>query len=322
MNARPDRWGLTIPLAGLPLREQRDVVAALPDLGYTDVWTGEAGGSDGFTPLVLASQWAPSLRLGTAIIPAFTRGPATVAMSAATLAGLAPGRFALGIGTSSDVIVRNWNGIGFDEPYARVRDLLRFLRPALAGAKVDHEYPSFAIRGFRLPEAPEPAPPILLAALRPGMLRLAGREADGAILNWLTADDVRTVAPHVRGQGRPDAELVARIFVLPDVPAEQAREVGRRAIAAYLNVPVYRGFHEWLGRTELGPMWTLWAGGDRRGALAAIPDAVVDSLVLHGPAESVREQVRAYVEAGVSTPVLMPLGVGDPVATVRALAPR
>src|SRR6185312_12040642 len=126
----------TVPLAGLPLREQREVLASLPDLGYTDAWTGEAGGTDGFTPLVLASQWAPALRLGTAIIPAFTRGPATVAMSAATLAALAPGRFALGIGTSSDVIVRDWNGIDFTEPYARVRDLLRFLRTALAGQKV------------------------------------------------------------------------------------------------------------------------------------------------------------------------------------------
>jgi alkanesulfonate monooxygenase SsuD/methylene tetrahydromethanopterin reductase-like flavin-dependent oxidoreductase (luciferase family) len=126
----------------------------------------------------------------------------------------------------------------------------------------------------------------------------------------------------VRGHGRPDAELVARIFVLPDVPAEQARGIGRRAIAAYLNVPVYRAFHEWLGRTELAGMWRLWGEGDRKAALDAIPDDVVDSLILHGPAESVREQVRAYVEAGVSTPVLMPLGGGDPVATVRALAPR
>jgi probable F420-dependent oxidoreductase len=318
----PERWGLTIPLAGLPLREQREVLAALPDLGYTDVWTGEAGGADGVTPLVLASQWAPQLRLGTAILPAFTRGPALVAMSAATVAGLAPGRFALGIGTSSDVIVQNWNGVPFVEPYAQVRDLLRFLRPALRGEKVDQVYPSFTIKGFRLAEVPDPTPPVLVAALRPGMLRLAGKEGDGAIINWLSAEDVGKVAPIVREAGGPDTEVVARIFVLPDVPAEQAREVGRRAIAAYLNVPVYRAFHEWLGRTELSEMWRLWAGGDRKGALAAIPDHVVDALILHGPAESVREQVRAYVEAGVTTPVLAPMGAGDPAALVRALAPR
>lgn len=316
-----DRWGLTIPLAGLPLREQREVLASLPDLGYTDVWTGEAGGTDGLTPLVLASQWAPALRLGSAILPAFTRGPALVAMSAATLAGLAPGRFALGIGTSSDVIVEKWNGVPFVEPYAQVRDLLRFLRPALRGEKVDHAWPSFTITGFRLAEVPDPVPPVLVAALRPGMLRLAGKEGDGAIINWLAADDVRTVAPIVREAGGPDTEIVARIFVLPDVPADRAREIGRRAIAAYLNVPVYRAFHEWLGRTELSDMWRLWAAGDRSGALAAIPDQVVDALILHGPAESVREQIKAYVAAGVTTPVLAPMGAGDPAALVRALAP-
>jgi probable F420-dependent oxidoreductase len=316
-----DRWGITLPLSGLALRDQREVVASLPDLGYTDAWSAEANAADGLTPLVLATQWAPALRLGTAILPAFTRGPATMAMSAATLADLAPGRFALGIGTSSDVIVEGWNGIAFTEPYARVRDTLHFLRAALAGERVDHRYPSFTVRGFRLPTAPDPVPPVLVAALRPGMLRLAGRDGDGAIVNWLTAEDVRTVAPHVRGHGKPDAEIVARIFVLPDVAPDRAREIGRRAIAAYLNVPVYRAFHEWLGRTELSGMWDLWAAGDRRGALAAIPDHVVDGLVLHGPAAEVREKVRAYVAAGVSTPVLMPMAVDDPVATVRALAP-
>jgi probable F420-dependent oxidoreductase len=317
-----ERWGITLPLSGLALREQRELVASLPGLGYTDAWSAEAGATDGLTPLVLAAQWAPELHLGTAILPAFTRGPALLAMSAATLAELAPGRFALGIGTSSDVIVEGWTGIAFTDPYGRVRDTLHFLRAALAGEKVDREYPSFTVRGFRLPAPVEPAPPILVAALRPGMLRLAGRAGDGAIVNWLTAEDVRTVAPHVRGPGGPDAEIVARIFVLPDVEPEQARAIGRRAIAAYLNVPVYRAFHEWLGRTELAGMWDAWAAGDRRGALAAIPDHVVDGLVLHGPAEAVREQVRAYVEAGVSTPVLQPLAVDDPGATIRALAPR
>jgi probable F420-dependent oxidoreductase len=313
------RWGITVPLSGLPLWEQRELVRALPDLGYTDVWSAEADGTDAFIPLALAAEWAPTLRLGTAIVPAFTRGPALLAQSAATLAGLAPGRFALGIGTSSDVIVERWNGIPFVEPYKRVRDLLDFLGRAFAGEKVDGEWDSFTVRGFRLANPPEHVPPVLVAALRPGMLRLAGR-AGGAIVNWLTSEDVKAVAPHVRDYGRPEAEIVARIFVLPDVPADEARAIGRRAVAAYLNVPVYRAFHEWLGRTELTPMWAKWAAGDRKGALAAIPDAVVDRLVLHGPAASVREQVEAYVEAGVTTPVLAPLG-GAPETLVRSLSP-
>lgn len=317
-----NRWGITIPFEGLSLPEQKAVVERMPDLGYTDAWSAEANGTDAFTPLALASQWAPELRLGTAIVPVYTRGPATLAMSAATLAAAAPGRFALGVGTSSNVIVERWNSIPFEEPYKRVRDTVRFLRTALTGEKVKAEYDTFAVRGFTLGAPPAQTPPILVAALRQGMLRLAGREADGAIINWLSSEDVRTVTPHVRQYGE-DKEIVARIFVIPDTDPETARGMARWAISAYLNVPVYRAFHEWLGREELAPMWKAWEEGDRKGALAAIPDSVVDDLVIHGPAEYCRERIRAYTEAGVTTPVLAPMVKDqDPAEVVRALAPK
>jgi probable F420-dependent oxidoreductase len=319
------RYGITIPLPGVPLAQQRALIESLPDLGYTDVWSSEVDGVDAFTPLVLASQWAPTLRLGTAIVPVYTRGPALLAQSAAALAALAPGRVALGVGTSSDVIVANWNGLHFDRPYQRVRDTVRFLRTALAGGKVTAEYETFAVRGFRL-SAPPPIPPeLLVAALRPGMLRLAGREADGVILNWLSPDDVRTVAPIVTGAAPAGAarEVAARIFVIPTGDAEAARGIGRQLIAAYLNVPVYRGFHEWLGRGDaLGPLWTLWEAGDRRAAAASVPDAVVDELIVHGPPERCREQLQRYVDAGITTPILALLpGTGDLTTQLRTLAP-
>ncbi|MER7083841.1 LLM class F420-dependent oxidoreductase, partial [Saccharopolyspora kobensis] len=246
------------------------------------------------------------------------RGPATLAMSAASLAAAAPGRFALGIGTSSNVIVERWNGIPFEEPYKRVRDTLRFLRKALSGEKVTETYETFQVRGFTAGVVPDPAPPLLVAALRPGMLRLAGREGDGAILNWLSPEDVRTVVPHVH-QGGAGKEVVARIFTMPDVDADTARGIARRQIAAYLNVPVYRAFHEWLGREELGPMWRAWDAGDRKAALAAIPDSVVDELVVHGPAEHCRERIQQYVDNGVTTPAIALVTPGDPADAVRAL---
>src|SRR6187431_259731 len=191
------RYGMTIPFDGVPLAEQGDWIRELADLGYTDVWSSEADGADGFTPLALASVWAPSLRLGSAIVPAFTRGPATMAQCVAALADAAPGRVAFGIGTSSNVIVERWNDIPFEEPYKKTRDMVRFLKEALAGGKVDAEYDTFKVRGFRLGRKPAEVPPILVAALRPGMLRMAGREGDGAIINWLSADDVKQVAPEV-----------------------------------------------------------------------------------------------------------------------------
>jgi probable F420-dependent oxidoreductase len=313
------RWGLTIPLMGVPLARHGDIVAGLADLGYTDVWSAETNGTDAFTPLALASQWAPELRLGPAIVPVYTRGPALLAQQAATLAGLAPGRFVLGIGTSSPAIVERWNGIPFAEPYQRVRDTLRFLRRALAGEKVTDE--ALGVKGFRLDNAPETPPSIVLAALRPGMLRLAARESDGAITNWLSPGDVR----QVRGELGAEKELLARIFVCPTSNADEARALGRWMIAAYLTVPVYAAFHEWLGRGErLAAMNRAWATGDRKAALEAVPDEVVDELVVHGSPEACRERVREYVDNGLDTPILavLPAEGVDMTEIVRALAPK
>jgi probable F420-dependent oxidoreductase len=319
------RYGMTIPFDGVPLHAQREWIEELEQLGYTDVWSAEANGADAFTPLALASVWAPSLRLGTAIVPAFTRGPACMAQSVATLADAAPGRFAFGIGTSSNVIVESWNGIPFESPYQRTRDVVRFLRAALSGEKVTMETDSFSVRGFKLGVRPEQPVPILIAALREGMLKLAGREGDGAIINWLGADDVRTVAPIVQAAGDGAAkEVVARIFVAPTDDADTVRAMGRFAIAAYLNVPVYAAFHEWLGRGEvLADMWRLWKEGDRKAALAAIPDQVVDELIVWGTPEQCREHIGRYVENGVTTPALavLPFGI-DPRQAIRDLAPR
>ena len=144
------RYGMTVPFDRVPLHEQRDWIVELADLGYTDLWSAESMGADAFTPLALASVWAPSLRLGTAIVPAFTRGPACMAQSAASMADAAPGRFALGIGTSSNVIVEGWNGIPFESPYQRTKDMIAFLRAAFSGEKVTMETPSFNVKGFRL----------------------------------------------------------------------------------------------------------------------------------------------------------------------------
>jgi probable F420-dependent oxidoreductase len=315
----PVTYGITIPFDHVPLAEHRAWFEELVDLGYSDVWSSEAEGTDAFTPLALAAAWAPTLRLGTAIVPAFTRGPALLAQSVAALAEAAPGRFSFGIGTSSNVIVERWNDLPFAEPYRRTRDMIRFLRQALSGEKVDAAFDTFAVRGFRLGRPPPSVPPILVAALRPQMLRLAGREGDGAILNWLAADDV----PKVVAEVGPDREIAARLFVCPSEDAENVRAQGRRVIAGYLNVAVYAAFHDWLGRgPALQPMWEAWSGGDRKGAAAAIPDEVVDALILHGSPADVRAQVDAYVSAGVTTPVLaiLPFGV-DTRQAVRDLAP-
>jgi probable F420-dependent oxidoreductase len=208
----------------------------------------------------------------------------------------------------------------FEEPFKRVRDTLAFLRAALSGEKVDEAYDTFEVRGFRLARPVVEPPPLFLAALRPGMLRLAGRAADGVIINWLGAEDVPTVTAEL-GAAIP---VAARLFVLPTEDADLARSIGRRMITAYLNVAVYAEFHRWLGRGDaLTPMWEAWQAGDRKAALAAVPDEVVDQLVIHGSYAECREHIGRYVTAGVDIPALMVIPLsGTLEEAVEGLAPR
>jgi probable F420-dependent oxidoreductase len=330
------RLGLSVPLMGVPLAEHKAVLQRAEQLGYTDLWSYEVDQGDAFTPLALAAAWTEHMRLGTAIASSFTRGPMTLALSAASMAEAAPGRFVLGIGTGSHGVVQDWNGIPFEKPYARTRDVLRAVRRALSGERVTVETDTTYVNGFRL-SRPVPGPaPLFLAALRGRMLRLAGAEADGVIINWLAPEDVPMVVREVRtgaeraGRGPAAVEVVCRIFVCVSDDIAAARAIARRYIAAYLTVPVYAAFHQWLGRGDLlRPMQDAWAAGDRRGALAAIPDEVVDAVFVAGDAATCKARIQDYVDAGVQTPLLFILPVStdwavqgrESVAAVEALAP-
>jgi probable F420-dependent oxidoreductase len=314
------RYGITIPFDGVTLLEHREWFHRLADLGYSGVWSAEVDGADGFTPLLVAALSEERLQLGVAVTPVFTRGPGLLAMSIAAMAEVADGRFILGLGASSLPVVERWNGITYDRPYARTRDTLRFVKRALDGEKIDEAFDTFEVHGFKLSRPVIHRPPILLGALRPGMLRLAGREADGAILNWLAAEDVAQCRAEV-GEGKT---IAARLFVVPTEDADTARFIGRRMISSYLTVPTYAEFHRWLGRGDaLQPMWDAWAAGDRKLANEVIPDSVVDELIIHGSYEACREHVQRYMDAGVEIPTIaiVPFGV-DLTDAVEGLAPR
>ena len=329
------RWALSVPLDGIPLAELAPVAREAASLGYTDAWSLEIDGIDCFAPLAAVGA-ATQMRVGTAIANAYTRGPATLAMSAAGLAEIAPGRFCLGIGAGSQPIVEFWNGGTFSRPATRVREMVQFLRQAFAGERVVFQGETFAVNGFRL-SRPVAAPiPIYVAALRPGMLRVAGSVGDGVIVNWLSVEDVPKSVQVVRAAaaeaGRdPEAiEVTARLMVHIDPPDADSDQFVRRDIAAYMNVPVYKAFQQWLGRSELlGPMWEAWDSGDRRGALAAIPAQAVHELTLRGTMDNIRAHVQRYLDAGVDTAFLYLLTrEKDParkreviLQAIRALAP-
>ena len=303
------RWGLTVPLAGIPLAEHEGVYRDAEALGYTDFWSAESD-VDPWIVLALGAAWTTRATLGTAIVGAFTRGPAIIALEAAAMADAAPGRFVLGIGSGSNVTVERWNGGRFARPLTRVTEVVTAVRQALDGQAMAVDGETLRVSGFRLGRPVPSRVPIYVAALQERMVRQAVRIADGVITNWLSAEDVKQVAAVVRDEARKagkDPErypIVCRIHVCPTTD-RRAREQFRRAVTAYLNVPVYRRFHQWLGRGHaLAEMNTKWDAGDRRGALAAVPERAIDDLAVLGTPEECRAHIRAYVAAGVTVPVV------------------
>jgi len=304
------RWSLSLPMAGVSAAELPDVACEGERLGYTDVWSSESDGIDAFTPLAAIAP-ATRMRLGAAIANVYTRGPQTLASSAAGMAELAPGRFVLGIGAGSAPIVERWNGLAFRKPLTRVREMATFLKQALSGERVVFAGETFQVDGFRLTAPPAQPVPIHIAGLRPGMLRVAGEIADGAIINWLSAEDVKRVVAVVReaaaaaGRDPESIEITARLIVSLDPIGPESDAMLRRAVTTYLNVPTYREFHRWLGReVQLAPMWESWNRGDRKAALAAVPPSLIDELMIRGTPEERRTHVQRYMDAGVDTAFL------------------
>src|SRR5947208_6212928 len=200
------RWGLTLPLPQISLPENEEHFKRAEAAGYTDLWSGETNGPDGFTPLTLGSAWTERVRLGTGVVGVMQRGRALLAQEAAALADASEGRFALGIGASSDRIVEGWNGMPFEKPLTRMSETIDFLRTALSGERADG--------GFKLERAPESKVPIIVAALRGKMLKLAVEKGDGAFTNFLPLEGLPTVAEQIKGA--PEGfELLCRFFCIP-----------------------------------------------------------------------------------------------------------
>ena len=307
------RWGLTLPLPGISLADHKEHVVRAEAAGYTDLWTGETAGPDGFTPLALSAAWTERMRLGTGIVGVFQRGPALLAQEAAALASASDGRFVLGIGSSSDRIVEGWNGIPFERPLSKVRETLDFLDAALAGERTE--------TGFKLEMPPAEPVPVVLAALRGKMLELAVERAAGAFTNFLPLSGLPKVTAQL-GDAPEGFELLCRFFCLPG-EREQVEPLARFMFSSYITVPVYTAFYRWLGFGEqIEPMVDAWQAGDRQAAAAAAPWELIEDMFIFGTAEEMKERLNAFVAGGITLPILTPIVTPDKLGeTIEALAP-
>ncbi|MEA2134245.1 MAG: hypothetical protein QOC68_2154 [Solirubrobacteraceae bacterium] len=313
------RWALTLPFTGIPLADHEPLVRRAEERGYRELWTGETNGADGFTPLALAAAWTSEMRVGTGVVNPFTRGIPVLAQHAAALADASRGRFNLGLGSSSNVIVERWNGVPFTKPLTRVREAVEALRPILAGER--------GPGGFKLEAAPEHPVPIYVAALRDRMLRMAGEKADGTFVNFLPLSGLPHVIEQIRegeraGDREGESAVVCRFFCIPQSP-EEGMGVARFLLSAYATVPVYEAFFRSLGWGDaLDPMVKAWKEGDRKLALERAPEDLIREIVIFGSPEEQRARLEEFVAGGITTPVLTFLSGPEQLpGLIDALAP-
>jgi probable F420-dependent oxidoreductase len=312
------RFGVTVPFEHLPMEGLQTQLTQASDLGFEQAWSYERNVFDAFAPLAAAAATSPGLHLGTSIVPVFTRPPGLIAMSAAGVAELAPGRFTLGLGGSTETIVSGWMGVRFEKPLTRVRETVLTVRALLHGERVGR---------LRLHRPPEQAPPIYLAALGERMLRLAGDIADGVVFFMAGAG---AVPPLVAATGK-EMESVARVIMLAGQDHEQNLAFARRFITGYAILPFYARFLTSQGWGEaVRAVQHRWEQGDRAGANLEVPEEMAESLMLLGTDPRLHERIASFARSRLGVLDLWFMSPAespeqrrsDTMRALRELAPR
>ena len=317
-------WG-----AGPPADAAEQVLLA-DELGFDSVWTAEAYGSDALTPLAWWGSQTTRIRLGTAIMQMAARSPAATAMAAMSMDHLSGGRFVLGLGVSGPQVVEGWYGEPYAKPLARTREYVEIVRRILA-----REAPvEFSGDHYRLPieggtglgkalkstvHPLRPDLPIMIAAEGPKNVALSAEIADGWIPFWFSPkSDAFYRSALAEGFARDGARRTLDDFEVPcPVPivvnddVEAAADVIRPTLALYVGGMGAKGanFHyavlARLGyEEECAHIQELYLSGDRSGAIAAVPTAMVEDVALIGPVAKIHEELPMWRDTVITTMLL------------------
>ncbi len=318
-----DRLGVRLDIdPQISSQEHRELASLAEKSGYETVWVPEGGGRDALTQLTAIAMTTQHLKLGTGILPVFSRTPMLTAMSAAGLAAVSQGRFILGLGVGHRPAVENGHGVTFGRPLARLRETITIVRRLLRGESVTHQGRVFRVHDAGLGEAvPAEQVPIYIAALGPRMLELGGELADGVLLNWTSSEYLREAVEHVRQgaakAGRDPSEIdiagYVRVAVGDDPDSiGAARASLQRQIARYAGMYYYRNFFDgtWF-QAEMAAAQQALERGDAETAYRAITPEMQDQVAVVGKAEHCRKELEKRRSLGLQLPVVAPFAVGD-----------
>lgn len=304
--------------------------------GYDRVWLAETWGRDAVTTLATIAASTDEIGLGTSISSVYSRSPALLGQTAATLQEVSGGRFRLGLGVSTPQLVEGWHGIPHAEPFRRLRESVEIVRQVLSGETVTYEGSVFDVSGFRLRfELAFPPPAIDVAAMGPKSMELAGRFADGChtpmvALNGLedSFDDLR-VGTELGGRSPDDVRVTVEVPCCALDNGERARDLVRHHIAFYVGAMgvVYRDHLARQGyETEAQEIARLWTDGQQDAAIAVISDDLLDSVGIAGTPSKTRRLLQQWeaTESVDRVAVLFPVRAtrDEIVPTIEALAPE
>lgn len=299
--------------AGRKIDDSIELIQWAEQNGISDGWLGDAGAPDALTQVAAIAHHTRKLRIGVGIAPVYTRTPAVLAATAEVISQVLPGRFVLGLGSSSQAIIEGWHGAKLDKPLTRVKETALMVRSMLRGEKSDFDLDTLSSKGYR--QAPcENPPPIYLAGLRPKMLEMAAEVGDGVILNLWPQGALPKVMEHIKigaqraGKNTENVEVVSAATVLVTDNKAQAREMFRKAFIGYYATPVYNSFLAWAGyEEEAAAIREGWARKDREKTAAAMSDDMIDQIAVIGTVEEVQERIRADAIAGIHTQIIRPM---------------
>jgi alkanesulfonate monooxygenase SsuD/methylene tetrahydromethanopterin reductase-like flavin-dependent oxidoreductase (luciferase family) len=314
---------------GKSLEQAVERVQRAESLGYDSTYVTHIAARDSLTVLMAYAAATKRIKLGTGVLPIYSRTPVATAQQAATIDEYSGGRMVLGLGVSHQVTVENWYQAKLERPLQAMREYVEIVRATFEGETAPQGeifHTNFRFMGFE----PRPEMPIYVAGLSPNMLRLAGEIADGVMLWLCNPGYIREeVVPAVRA-GREKAgkpmegfDIVAAVpaAVTPDKQA--AYQVMRADLMTYFGLPFYRAMIERSGfGADIDAYDAGMAAGDIDKAMAGISDDFLDELTAIGPPEAVREGVERYAKAGAVSPCIGPVPRTDFEATLQAAAPR
>jgi len=300
------KLGLNLPYEGsLAFPEAVELAQRAEALGFESVWMPEAYGTDAVSILGALAARTQRIRLGTGIVNVFSRTPALLAQTAATLDLISGGRFILGLGTSGHQVVSGWHGMAFDRPLVRMRETIAIVRQVLRRDRL-----IFEGEVFRLDETV----PIYLATLTPGGLRLTGELADGWIPTLFSPGHMDLFRPELEAGAKISGRSLDSLAIAPHVPVSidddraRAREALKPWVALYVGGMGSRTknfYNDLVSRygfaDDARTLQDLYLGGKQLEAIRGVPDALVDAISIAGPPAYVRERLAAWASAGVTT---------------------